>query len=91
MVPTPHKGEGKTPNKTRKSAETMLPTKYVAYLKEVKVKPEVASGIKWLKGHTSISYNCKDEYLACISYNESFILHNLVSATRAIELKDPHA
>ncbi|KAH9324290.1 hypothetical protein KI387_004468, partial [Taxus chinensis] len=51
--------------------------------------------IKWLKGHTDsitgITYNCKDEYLASISYNGNLLLHNLASATRATELKDPHA
>ncbi|XP_057836572.1 protein NEDD1 [Cryptomeria japonica] len=51
--------------------------------------------IKWLKGHTDsiagITYNCKGECLASISYNGNLLLHNLASATRATELKDPHA
>lgn len=50
--------------------------------------------IKWLKGHTdTISgalYNCKDEHLASISLGGDIIIHNLASAAKATELKDPN-
>lgn len=50
--------------------------------------------IKWLKGHTDTitgaMYNCKDEHLASISLGGDCIIHNLASAARATELKDPN-
>ncbi|KAK1355271.1 Transducin/WD40 repeat-like superfamily protein [Heracleum sosnowskyi] len=50
--------------------------------------------IKWLRGHTDTitgaMYNCKDEHLASISLGGDVIIHNLASAARATELKDPN-
>lgn len=50
--------------------------------------------IKWLRGHTDTitgaMYNCKDEHLASISLGGDVIVHNLASAARATELKDPN-
>ncbi|KAL8093506.1 hypothetical protein AgCh_035397 [Apium graveolens] len=50
--------------------------------------------IKWLRGHTDTitgaMYNCKDEHLASISLGGDVIIHNLASAAKATELKDPN-